>query len=111
MTDGRRRKAALAEVPVETIDVERLQARQPDLAEHRDDLPVDVLPVVVQRRVGPAQARDVFHPSIEQRRQRRVIERHVAGHHRGLERGQGRLRLALRCGRNGALQLTYRYSV
>lgn len=79
LTDGRRRKAALAEVPVETIDVERLQQRQPNRAQNRDDLSVDVLLVVIQRRVGPAQARDVFHPSIEQRRQRWVVERHVAG--------------------------------
>ncbi len=101
LADRCRREASLAQLRVESIDLERRELREADSAEHGGDLPVHVLAVVIQRGCRSAEPGDVLQPAIEQIREGWVVEcwvveRDPAIGHGGLQFGECCLRLALR---------------
>ena len=97
----------LSQLGVQPVDVEGLQLRQANRSEYRSDLPVDVLLIVVQRRLGSSQPGDVLHPSLEQLGQRHVVERGLAGGNRSFEISECGFHLALRGGL--IVRITRRY--
>jgi hypothetical protein len=73
LPDRCRSKTSLAQPRMHTVDVQRRQLRQLDLAERRLDVALDDESAVVQRRVGTAELGDVIEPAVEQLRERAVL--------------------------------------
>src|SRR4051812_24173276 len=85
LADGGGREVALGEADVEAVEVEGGELRQASAAQCRLDLPFNVAPVVVERRLGTSEPYEMLQPAVEKLRQDHLVHADAAGGHLGLE--------------------------